>query len=1061
MATKKKYKQKKISQNFIGKKSFMSLMNTLTTIGKGSLDSYSIIDTAINTENLTFGSIIIGKDGSAGTVIEYRGSTKMIGYQEILTLIDRLNNDLSGLMSSAHHCLQIYFSRNPNDSKSLIDNILLPGRNVAKSIGMDLSDLFKEDASFLPNWISKEDIYFILWTKPTILSKEERLSMDAQEEEDEMNDMWRSIFLPEALDVQNPNKVGRMVLQRHRSMVSSFVSSLRNIGVSLRLPNAKDSMRAVHDSIYPGQSEGNWKALLDGIEENIELSDSSRKTKWIRESTLDNLSALMWPRMDEQFFTEDAEEISGNICRVGQNYFGTINMQTPPQELQTFLVLLRRIINQDGGSEFPWRFSMFVDGNGLAGLGMKGLLASILSFTTPNGYNRNIKRSIDTLREMAMDGETIVSIRLSLSTWCPVSSGIKTIERQILSLSRAVESWGNCIVSSVSGDPLASAMGTVLGIGRASTAPRFSAPLRDILAFFPWQREVSPWENGSCLFRTEDGRPFPVELGSHLQNTFNELISAPPGSGKSFWLATTNMASCLSPRSTSGVGGSDLPVIRVIDIGPSQKGFTSIIKDSLPQEQKDKVIFKIMRMSKEFAINPFDTPLGNRYPTNLDEQFLKSFLCICATPESGILPDKMADMIGQIIKAIYKKFSDKERRDINPKKYQMGQNNEIDLELEKEDFKPDIWWEIVDYYKMKSNINGRFNEKYIRLAYIAQRYAVPCFSDLISFSNESINLSYGSIDINGQDMVSSFQTTIEALVSDYDVLAYPTEFDLGNSKIAVLDLQSVQGGTGASGDKQTTIMYMLARFKMASEFYGNKEMIGEFNEDYHDYHLPRLERMQETPKRLVLDEFHRTKASPLMRQQIERDMREGRKFNIQIALASQSLADFEDIYFELASGVWIMGVGSDQDINIAKNKLNLSPTALSYLKDKLGGAMANGGGSPFLACLKMKDKTHEHYVVNTLGPRKIWAFSTTAEDSQLRDALYKKIPPAQARAMLAMTFPNGSAKSQINAIAMERAKFSDNFNRDDEQAGIITEIVNDIYTNWILLKSKLPSGAIL
>lgn len=1069
MAGKNKRKFKKHNQTYMGKKSFMGLMNTLTTIN-GSLSNYSIIDTAINDTNSEFGSIIIGKDGSAGTIIEYRGTTKMIGLDEIYEIINRLSNDLSSILSSSSHCLQVYFSRNPNDSKSLVEHILMPGRNVAKEIGMDLSDLFKEDRDFMPKWIAKEDICFVLWTKPSILSKEEKKSMEAQEEEEESKSIWRSIFLPEAFDIQNSNRVGKMVLQRHRSMVSSLVSSLRNIGMSIHMPDAKRSMRIIHDSIYPGQSEGNWQALLDDIEKNVELDDNSRKTEWIRESALDNLSALMWPRMDEQLFTEDAEEISGNICRIGQNYFGSINMQTPPQELQTFLHLLRRIINQDGGKEFPWRFSMFVDGDGLSGLGMKSLLASILKFTTPSGYNANITRSINALRQMNMDGKTIVSVRISLSTWCPVSSGLKAIERQVLSLSRATELWGNCIVSSISGDPLASTMGTILGIDRASTAPSFSAPLSDILAFFPWQRDVSPWSSGSCLFRTEDGRPFPVELGSHLQNTFNELISAPPGSGKSFWLATTNMAACLSPRSTSGIGGYDLPVIRVIDIGPSQKGFTSIIRDSLPEDKKDKVIFKVMRMSKEFAINPFDTPLGNRTPTNLDAQFLKSFLCICATPESGNLPDKMSDMIGIIIKDIYKKFSDKERRNIEPKIYQVGQNIEIDNELEKmtlangEPFIPKIWWEIVDYFKNKANINGRFSDKYIRLAYIAQRYAVPTLTDLISFSTESIETSYGSIEVNGQNLINSFQTTIEALVSDYDVLAYPTEFDLGNAKIAVLDLQSVQGGTGAAGDKQTTIMYMLARFKMASEFYGSKDILTEFNEDYHDYHAPRLERMQETPKRLVLDEFHRTKSSILMRQQIERDMREGRKFNIQIALASQSLADFDDVYFELASGVWIMGCGSQQDISIAETKLNLSKTASMYLNTQLGGARNDGGGSPFLAVLKIKgENPHEHYILNTLGPRRIWAFSTTTEDSQLRDALYKKIPPSEARAMLAMRFPKGSAKSYINSLANKKAQENNSVDltREDFNSGIISEIVNELYQNWVVIKLNSSPGEVL
>lgn len=1052
MAVKRKRRKIVKRDNYIGKNFLLNLLNTATTIGKNKLSAYSNIETAIDNDvfNKHSGAIIIGKDGSAGTIIEYQGSTKMIGRNEIINIVNRLSKDMANMMSSSAHTLQVYFSRNPDDSKALVEDILAPGRTVAKSIGMDLSDLFYEDQNFFPRWISKEDIFFVLWTKPSILSKEENESMERQEMEAEDKDIWRSVVLPEALDTQDPYRVGRMVLQRHRSMVSSFVSSLKAMKFSVRLPDAKESLRYIHDSLYPGHAEGFWQPLIAGTETN--------HAQWIRESASDNLSALLWPRMDEQLFTEDAEEISGNICRVGSNYFGTVDLHMPPQELQTFLHLLRRVMNQDGGKEFPWRFSMFVDGDGMANMGMKSMLASILAFTTPNGYNNNIKRSIESLRYMIQNGQKIVRVRVSLSTWAPVSSGLQKIEDRILSLSRAVESWGNCEVSSVSGDPVASTMGTVMGIGTGSTAPAFGAPLPDILALLPWQRDVSPWHSGSCLFRTEDGRPFPIELGSSLQNTFNELISAPPGSGKSFWLATTNMAACLSPKATSGVGGFDLPVIRVIDIGPSQRGFTTIIRDSLPAHMKDKVIFRVMRMSKEFAINPFDTPLGSRTPTKLDEQFLKSFLCICATPESGELPDKMSDMIGQIVRSIYRKYSDKERRDISPKKYQRGANYEVDEMLDKiTDKPPQFWWGVVDLLKEKAKIGTRFDDSLIRLAYIAQRYAVPNMTDLISFSTESIENAYREVEDvrTNQSIVDSFQTTIQALVSDYEVLAYPTEFDLGNARIAVLDLQGVQGGTGAAGDKQTTIMYMLARFRMASEFYGHKDIINEFNPDYHDFHLPRLERMSETPKRLVFDEFHRTKSSKLMRQQIERDMREGRKFNIQIALASQSLADFDDIYFELASGVWIMGVGSDMDINIATEKLDLSDTAKGYLRDGLGGAKENGGGAPFLACLQMKDKRHEHYLLNTLGPRKIWAFSTTAEDSQLREALYKKMPAAEARAMLAKRFPKGSAKSYIESLAKERAKMSTNdfIDKEQEQLGIIKEIVNELHLSWLQLKN--------
>jgi len=63
-------------------------------------------------------------------------------------------------------------------------------------------------------------------------------------------------------------------------------------------------------------------------------------------------------------------------------------------------------------------------------------------------------------------------------------------------------------------------------------------------------------------------------------------------------------------------------------------------------------------------------------------------------------------------------------------------------------------------------------------------------------------------------------------------------------------------------------------------------------EKYRPYHEVRLRDIRECPKRICFDEFHRTSKTTAVRSQVVRDVREGRKWGVQIVLASQLLDDF-------------------------------------------------------------------------------------------------------------------------------------------------------------------------
>ena len=76
------------------------------------------------------------------------------------------------------------------------------------------------------------------------------------------------------------------------------------------------------------------------------------------------------------------------------------------------------------------------------------------------------------------------------------------------------------------------------------------------------------------------------------------------------------------------------------------------------------------------------------------------------------------------------------------------------------------------------------------------------------------------------------------------------------------------------------------------------------------------------------------------------------------------------------------------------------------------------GGGTFLAQFATKTGINTQLLTLTLGPIELWAFSTTAEDANLRNQLYKKIGPNNARKVLARIFPGGTA-TKISSISDE------------------------------------------
>jgi intracellular multiplication protein IcmB len=282
---------------------------------------------------------------------------------------------------------------------------------------------------------------------------------------------------------------------------------------------------------------------------------------------------------------------------------------------------------------------------------------------------------------------------------------------------------------------------------------------------------------------------------------------------------------------------------------------------------------------------------------------------------------------------------------------------------------------------------------------------------------------------------------ITSAVREFPILSSVTKFSLADNRICALDLADVCPQGDATSDRQTAVMYMLARHALVTPWWINEEALAQMPVKFRSYHEGRLTDFAETPKRLCYDEFHRTSKTKSVRAQVVRDVREGRKRGIQIILASQMLDDFDNDMVDLATGVWILGAAiSDSAVEATQKRFGLTDTARWIMRHKLTGPKA--GGAPCLLVLGTTDGRYEQHLINTLGPIELWAFSTSTEDVAIRGRLYTRLGAAMARRILGMNFPGGSARTEIRrrvAAYSEKGQIE-----KGSVAAVIEEIVEEL-----------------
>jgi intracellular multiplication protein IcmB len=941
-------------------------------------------------------SVFVNKDGSYSTFIRIDGSAKVIEESGVISIVNFINSKLKGVLKKKGFRLQFVFEKDPKNSESLLKKSTDPILKNLKRLNIDLEDVILDRNKVLKEKTSYETGYLVVTTfTSAIPAAAQKVMKEARIKEASKHKAGIK-----------PGTYGQSPLFELKSLRDTHVGFLNTVErvlsefLFIERLSCHEAIYEIKRTIDNNNVNPKWKPSLLGDKIRPRLVEDS--------DNITDDSHILNMDIGFQLFNKIPvipNESSTSVDYNGRRY-ACFNLDIPPQDITPFNVLF-----SDIPENIPWRISITLETGHTEiknKINNKKSLATLLAIT--NSQNKEIKAAAEEFIQVADSGSTLISCKVALTTW---EEDLDQLNINKSIFSQAIQGWGTCDLIEELGDPIELWLNTIPGISKKYITTPFPLFLAEALYILPITRPASPWKTGAMAYRTVDRKPYFYQPGTSKQQAWADLYFAPPGSGKSFKLAADNMGFVTNHENTM------LPRIAMIDIGFSSASFVDYLRSCLPKHLQHLCQSHKLQMQKgddSSNINPFDTALLCQYPLDLDREFIVNFLTMIFTPAGATKSIKrLPELAGALTDAMYKYFSE----DGEPNIFQRGTLDDIDTLLEENDYYPSqvtTWWDIASYL---------FDKKEYRLAEKAQRYAVPTLNDVTTVITNSTDISgvFGKAKMDGSDelLIDFVKQMVLSAVNEFPILSKPSSFDVGGARIVSLDLSSVAQKGNAQADKKTAIMYMIARYALCKEYYRKvKDTIPQIPEKYQEYHKGILERESSVPKKICMDEYHRTSGSQGVRDQVELDLREGRKFNVHFAILSQRLEDFDESLVELADNVWILSKGKTEDV-VDKIIEKFKPTedSISMLKKYVSGPSSEGSSMLYIGNLKGNISRTEQVLYLTISNREIWGYTTVHEDYTLREDLVDKVGAKDAMNILNTYFKNGSAKDEMKSIADE------------------------------------------
>lgn len=964
-----------------------------------NLSEYCSLDTSMGLSSedkqknpdLISSYIIVNDNRSLITVYDIQGTHQILSDTEYENLVHSLRIKLNGYLNRNGNEISFCFERDPYRSKRTLMKLIEPQIKTAERIGLNTKDIIIDRAMRNLPYVSYEKNLLVVFTHMSIFTREEAKR--------EIKDKYTEIIkndVPQYSYSQDPLKIINSLKFRHDTILERLEEDFKHCGnsssgIMLQRLSASEALSILGGMINRETMTDSFRPCLLGESRLLPVGNEDKN----------DYSNYLPPKIKYQLCNGFIELKEREIIKTSSLYHANLSISILPMELKSFEDLFNNI-----DKTAPWRVKFDIEPNGLDYFKARRLA---LSFVSMMPYNKQIKQAFDNLVEISKN-QCICSLKITFSTWADTD---KLAQQRLDMISKAVQAWGICHINNTTGDALASWVATLPAFSSKNISTRLISPLEEALYMLPFQRPATPWStNGNLILRTPDGKVFPVELGSSLQDTWIEIISAPPGSGKSVFMNTMNSAFIHS------AGNSKIPLMTIIDVGPSSSGLISLVQDSLPDDRKHEALYIRLQNDSSFAVNPWDTQLGCRYPTVREKEFLVDFMTLlCTTPSTGTAPEGVAHVCEQILNIAYK-----EKDSINPNIYEKGISREVDeaindVLLDSSKYTSE-WWTEATWFEVTDLL---FLAGKIRESAIAQRYAVPILSDFAAYlQHPTVVQIYGDAKtLTGESLLSYVNRSLISASTNYALFNGITKYELSSeTRLISIDLNDVIGQQTPEGKLRTTIMYLFARQLAAKNYFLKEENIIPVSPAiYHSYHRQRVANIENEKKVIAYDETHNSNGMEIFSSTMIKDGREGRKWGIRIINSSQFLSDHSTKLLDSATCIFVMKGGNNSDNLILKEMWQISDDIIQKLQQQAIGPTSSGG--TLLAIFKTKVGQIVQLLTNTVGPIELWAFSTTLEDVALRNGLYKRIGSYNARKILATEFPSGSAIKHIEKLRVE------------------------------------------
>ena len=183
------------------------------------------------------GDTLVGRRGERITFLKVHGLRRMTLRADVEAIANGLRMEMSGSLENPGHAIQAWYSCDPSLSSAEIGRHLQGSRKIARELRLHLADIFSEREKLWPRIMRWEACYFVLWSKPTLLTREE--GKQAAEEAKKLTE-----GAPAIGDAMSPFRENEILSARHDAFVHRVVSAFRNHGIAVQVMTPGDALVA-------------------------------------------------------------------------------------------------------------------------------------------------------------------------------------------------------------------------------------------------------------------------------------------------------------------------------------------------------------------------------------------------------------------------------------------------------------------------------------------------------------------------------------------------------------------------------------------------------------------------------------------------------------------------------------------------------------------------------------------------------------------------------------------------------------------------------------------------